>query len=478
MKPNKTNLYSRRQILAGGSALALTGAMPGLSLAATTPEYDFLLKAGTSSTQILPSNWAETPLWTYSGECPGPVIRAKQGEHVRILVENGLEESTTVHWHGLRVPNTMDGVPHVSQEPIEPGQNFLYDFKLEDAGTYWYHPHVNSSEQLGRGLYGTIIVEETDPPEVDRDVVWVLDDWRVSKDGSIRDDFTHGMDISHGGRMGNYITVNGHLPEPLKVTANERIRLRLINVANARIFGLNFENHNAQVIAIDGHPVTPHAPSNDMVLLGPGQRADVIIDCVGEPGSKHRILDMAYEQSINELQDIEYLDASPVRKKPLGPVKALPANPLKEPDLTQAVHHEMVISGGAMSGMRGAVYKGKKRSMRELMGEMKVWALNGVAAHTTDMPPIFNFDLGKTYVIDIKNESMFPHPMHLHGHAFRLLSMNGKDVPHTPWMDTVLLTGRETARIAMVADNPGDWLFHCHVLAHVQGGMTSLIRVA
>ncbi|MEG3618712.1 multicopper oxidase domain-containing protein [Magnetovibrio sp. PR-2] len=151
---------------------------------------------------------------------------------------------------------------------------------------------------------------------------------------------------------------------------------------------------------------------------------------------------------------------------------------MQEPNLTQAVHHEMVISGGAMSGMQGAIYKGKKRSMRELMGEMKVWALNGVTAHTTDMPPIFNFDLGKTYVIDVKNESMFPHPMHLHGHAFRLLSMNGKAVPNTPWMDTVLLTGRETARIALVAENPGDWLFHCHVLSHVQGGMTSLIRVS
>ncbi|MEG3618711.1 multicopper oxidase family protein [Magnetovibrio sp. PR-2] len=331
MKSNKSNLYSRRQILAGGSALAFAGTMPSLSLAAQKPQHDFLLKAEASTTQILPSNWSQTPLWTYSGKCPGPVIRAKQGERVRILVENNLDEATTVHWHGLRVPNAMDGVPHVTQAPIEPGQNYHYDFKLEDAGTYWYHPHVNSSEQLGRGLYGTIIVEETDPPEVDRDEVWVLDDWRVSKDGTIRNDFENGMDISHGGRMGNYITINGSPPEPLKVTANERIRLRLANVANARIFGLSFENHDVKVIAIDGHPVTPHAPLNDMVLLGPGQRADVIIDCLGKPGSKHRIMDIAYQQSTNELQDIEYLDTPPLRKKPLGPIKVLPPTPCKNP---------------------------------------------------------------------------------------------------------------------------------------------------
>lgn len=477
MKSATPILYNRRQLLSGAAAMAVSGALPRLSLAAKPPQHDVLLKAGASASQLLPDDWPQTPLWTYSGTCPGPVIRAKQDQRIRISVENGLDEPTTVHWHGLRVPNDMDGVPHVTQPPIEPGQAFLYDFTLPDAGTYWYHPHINSSEQLGRGLYGVIIVEEPDPPEVDRDVVWVIDDWRLNRDGGIDDNFVHGMDISHGGRLGNYITVNGEFPQPLKVTANERIRLRLVNVANARIFGLHFEKHDVTIIAIDGHPVTPHTPSQNMIPMGPGQRVDVIIDCVGTPGSKHGILDLASRGEDKTLQDIIYTDAPPVRKETLEPIAGLPANPLQEPDLTQANHHEIVLSGGAMGGMEGAIYKGTHLSTRDLMAEMKIWALNGVAAHTTNMPPMFSFKLGKTYVIDIKNDSVFPHPMHLHGHAFRLLSMNEKAVPHTPWMDTVLLAGRGTARIALVADNPGDWLFHCHVLAHVQGGMTSLIRV-
>jgi len=308
--------------------------------------------------------------------------------------------------------------------------------------------------------------------------VWVLDDWRLQKDGSIRDDFQRGMDISHGGRTGNFVTLNGRIPEPLKVRKNERIRLRLINVANARLFGLSFENHDVQVIALDGQPVTPHSPEFGMVLLAPGQRADLILDCTGDAGSTHRIIDTVYQDEATVFQDIVYDDGAPIRDAVLGPVTELAANPLAKPDLDNAQTHEIVISGGAMGGLQGAVYKGKYLPIDELVQDMRIWALNGVAAHTTKMAPMLNMARGKTHVVTLKNETVFPHPMHLHGHSFRILSLNGKPVAHTPWSDTVLLTGRGTAQIAFVADNPGDWLFHCHVLAHVQGGMTSVIRVA
>ena len=471
---SKASRLSRRQLLLSGGALALSTLAPRLSYAA--PHR--ILRAAPHTAQILPSDWPATPTWAYDGQNPGPALRVKQGERLRILLQNDLDQPTTVHWHGLRIPHAMDGVPDVTQAPVQPGDQFLYDFTVPDAGTYWYHPHVNSSEQVGRGLHGALIVEETNPPKVDRDLVWVLDDWRLDRDGSIRDDFQRGMDISHGGRSGNFVTVNGRTPEPLQVRKNERIRLRLINVANARIFGLNFENHDAHVIAIDGQPVTPHTPGYDTVLLAPGQRADVILDFTGEAGSSHRIIDAAYQDEASLLQNIVYDTGVPVRETAPGPVPTLAPNPLAEPNLDTAEHHEIIISGGAMGAMQGAVYKGKYLPIAELVQDMRIWALNGVAAHTTAMAPMLNFALGKSHIITVKNETVFPHPMHLHGHTFRVLSQDDAPVPHTPWADTVLLNGRGTAKIALVADNPGDWLFHCHVLAHVQGGMTSVMRVA
>ena len=139
-----------------------------------------------------------------------------------ITVENRLAEETTVHWHGLRVPNAMDGVPHLTQRPIAPGETFVYEFDVPDAGTYWYHPHQRSFEQVGRGLYGPLIVEEREPIQVDRDVTWVLDDWRLLPDAQISDDFGNFMDASHNGRVGNTVTVNGRIPETFAVRAGER----------------------------------------------------------------------------------------------------------------------------------------------------------------------------------------------------------------------------------------------------------------
>src|SRR5687767_6563407 len=218
-----------------------------------------------------------TDVWAYNGSVPGPILRYRQGERLRIEVENALDVDTTVHWHGIRLPNRMDGVPHLTQAPIARGGRFLYEFELPDAGTYWYHPHLGSPEQVGRGLSGALIVQEREPPAVDRDLVWVLSDWRLDREARITTDFMSFMDASHAGRIGNTVTVNGSIRESFAVRAGERIRLRLINASNARIYGLRFEGHEPSVIALDGHPVAPHWEGR--VLLGPGMRADLILDC-------------------------------------------------------------------------------------------------------------------------------------------------------------------------------------------------------
>ncbi len=135
---------------------------------------------------------------------------------MRVAFENALPDPTTVHFHGIRLPNAMDGVPHLTQPPIEPGASFVYEFDLPDAGTYWYHPHLGSPEQVGRGLSGALIVDEVEPPAVDRDLVWVLSDWRLDREARIVANFDNFMDASHGGRIGNTVTVNGEVRESLR----------------------------------------------------------------------------------------------------------------------------------------------------------------------------------------------------------------------------------------------------------------------
>ena len=164
----------------------------------------------------------------------------------------------------------------------EPGERFVYEFDAVDAGTFWYHPHQRSFEQVGRGLYGPLIVEEPEPVRVDRDVTWVLGDWRLTKSGAISEDFGNRHDIHHNGRVGNTVTINGRVPDSFAVRKGERIRLRLINAANARIFSLDFAGHEPIVIALDGQPVTPHAPDGGRVVLGPAMRVDLIIDMTGD----------------------------------------------------------------------------------------------------------------------------------------------------------------------------------------------------
>lgn len=473
-------LLSRRKVLGGlasGAALSVLP-LPVLSAATDADVREFHLKAQPSITTILGGEWGDTPVWSYNGKVPGPVLRAKQGERVRIHFENGLSEPTTVHWHGMRIPIEMDGVPDISQKPVQPGETFTYEFTVPDAGTFWYHPHVNTPEQVARGLSGVFIVDELEPPQVDREELWVLDDWRLNKDATIREDFGRGMDISHGGRFGNLATLNGKLPGNFVVTSGERIRLRLANVANARIFGLRFEGHDPQVIAIDGHPVAPHPISDGVLVIGPGQRVDLMLDCLGQPGDTFSVVeDFMLDQPYRMIDGV-YASATPLREKPIGPVQALPANPLNEVDLANALQHEIVIQGGAMGSMAGAELNGTYMDIRTLVQNGRVWALNGKAAHTTAMPPILTAKYGSTNVVTVRNNTVFPHPMHLHGHAFRILKTNGKEEPLRPWADTLLLAPQGgTAEIAFVADNSGDWLFHCHILEHTAGGMLSVFRV-
>jgi FtsP/CotA-like multicopper oxidase with cupredoxin domain len=354
-------------------------------------------------------------VWSYNGTVPGPEIRVRQGERLRITVENQLAEETTVHWHGVRVPNAMDGVPQLTQKPIAPGESFVYEFDAPDAGTYWYHPHERSFEQVGRGLYGPLIVEEEEPIQVDRDITWVLDDWRLLPDAQISDDFGNFMDASHNGRVGNTVTVNGHILESFPVRAGERMRLRLINAANARIFALEFQDHRSTVIALDGQPVAPHEPAGGRVILGPAMRADLVFDMTGRPGERFPVIDPFYRGLEYRLLDLIYEDAPPLREHPLDAPIRLANNTMPEPDLSAAERHEITFEGGMMGGMMGGGDMGgmmgggmmgdMMQGMMRGMQHSGIWAINGVAATGDVMESFLTLGRGRSYVLAMHNHT-------------------------------------------------------------------------
>lgn len=191
-------ILSRRSLLAAGGGAAIASILrPGLVHGTTSSEKTLIAAEG--RVRITPEPYPQTLVWCYEGSVPGPEIRLRQGDKLRVAVENRLPQDTTVHWHGLRIPNAMDGAPHVTQQPIQPEDTFTYEFTPPDAGTFWYHPHAHSAEQVGRGLMGALVIEELQPLPVDRDVVWVLGDFRLNDDASITRGFGNRMEMSISG---------------------------------------------------------------------------------------------------------------------------------------------------------------------------------------------------------------------------------------------------------------------------------------
>jgi FtsP/CotA-like multicopper oxidase with cupredoxin domain len=211
---------SRRQILSAGIAFSLVPLTSRLTLAEKPDEFR-VLAAKPGSTRLLGKNGPSTEIWGYDGQVPGPVLRARRGGEIRVRLLNQLTQPTSIHWHGIRIKNSMDGAAGLTQKPVEPGDTFEYRFSLPDAGTYWYHPHMLASEQMDRGLYGLLIVDESSPIEIDQDIALLLDDWRLEKDGRIHESFGNFHDAAHQGRYGNYLTVNGQESQEIPVRTNE-----------------------------------------------------------------------------------------------------------------------------------------------------------------------------------------------------------------------------------------------------------------
>lgn len=457
---------SRRKFLAGAGAISFAGAMPTDGFAAPPS----VLRARKGTAQLATSKYPETPIWGYEGQTPGPLLRVRQGERLTRQFVNELPQASTVHWHGIRIANAMDGVPALTQTATPPNKTFLYDFTAPDAGTYWYHPHNRTWEQMARGLYGALIVDEPVPPKVDHDKVLLIDDWRLTRDARIAENFGAMMDWSHGGRTGNWITVNGKGDFSIPIRHRDRLRLRLVNTANARIFSLGLQGLDGWIVALDGQPLTTPLPTGRMILA-PAQRIDLIVDTTGLPGTKAHLISFERQRQLS-ITSFDIAGEARTERLPIpSPLTPNPVSPLGA--LGKARRTTLRMEGGAMGGMRGAMMGGRMMGMRALVDTGKVWAFNGVA----DMPekPLLKASAGETVRIEMINDTAWPHAMHLHGHHFRKVEAGNAT---GPLRDTLLVGRSETAEIAFVADNPGDWLLHCHMLEHSAGGMMTWVSVS
>ena len=409
-------------------------------------------------------------LWLYNHENPGPLLKANKGDILKVNFTNNLDEPTSIHWHGIKNINKMDGVPYLTQDPVQPGETFSYEFPVNQSGTYWYHAHFESWKQVAKGLYGPLVVNDKTDDLIEDDIVILADDWRLNKKYQIDEkSFGSLMDWSHAGRVGNWLTINGEKSPQYSIKANSRARLRFINASNARIlkFGCSLKNNN--IIAIDGVAVTPMLVKD--FTLAPGQRIDLLINTV-------------------DLLKVDFFEISHTKRLKAFSLNVTKANNETRditdinfksnwvlPKLNKAKTISIRMQGGAMGNLAKANLDGVEKDFRNLATEdKKLWAFNkDIGSYEYLLATV---KLNQVVILDVWNDTRWPHSMHLHGNHFFVKSKEFKDNSDYISRDTYLMQAGEKAKLIFLADNPGKWLFHCHMLEHAASGMISYIDVA
>jgi FtsP/CotA-like multicopper oxidase with cupredoxin domain len=387
-------------------------------------------------------------VWAYNGQVPGPTLRVRVGERLRVTFTNRLPIESTVHWHGVRVPNEMDGAAGVTQPPVPPGGRFVYEFVPKDPGTFWFHPHIRSSEQVERGLFGVLVVEDREPPPYSRDVVWVVDDWRLGADGEIDPHFNTPHDLAHDGRWGNVVTVNGRTAEELVVRPGERLRLRLVNTANGRVFRLDWAGLDARIIAVDGmYARAPVDPAG--FELSPGNRLDLDVRIPAAGPGRWVVMDRFTRNAF-----------------PVATIRAA-GEPLATPTGAHVPAWREAAGIAPTKEYALDARRGGPFGIEWLLGD------DGPHAHHADT----RLPLGRFAKLRFANRTYRLHPMHVHGMFFKVLARNGSPVDEPFWRDTALVHAQETVDVGMVPLDAGRWMLHCHVLEHQEAGMMTTVEV-
>lgn len=462
---------TRRTVLKASAAVAgsfglgaLANALDGFGLGALAAPEPQILK--TTATQALLTGTTPTrDVLTYGEGGMPPVLRMTKGKPFAARLVNGIDDPTTIHWHGVRVPNKMDGVPFLVQPYVYTGDHFDYAFTPPDAGTFWYHPHCNTLVQMGHGLTGVIVVEDPADPVFDAEVVLNLRDWRLGGDGQFIAPFRP-RDAARGGTYGTVRSTNWLAEPRYDAPAGGLVRLRVAITDVTRIYSFRVNGAEATVIAIDGNPV-PQRFALDLLQLGPGQRVELAIRMPDEEGAVAELEDIRGTKPA-VLATLRSVGTS--LKRDVRDLPALGANPVAKVDPASAQHIRLMLSATAENVASDSICGSIGYSF---------WAINKVPwpGDTPDpTAPLAELKLGRHYIIDMDNPTPRAHPIHLHGLSFTVLWSSAGPVPPQV-SDTYLIQPDEKVQLGFVADNPGDWLLHCHIIEHQKTGMTSYLRV-
>ncbi|OGP56342.1 MAG: hypothetical protein A2Y65_10385 [Deltaproteobacteria bacterium RBG_13_52_11] len=471
---------SRRTFLKTAVGGVLAAGIPQLPLGYTSSQSKRLVREFRFSASPARVNLGAGPdfvAWTYNGQVPGPEIRVKEGEIIRVVLKNFLPEGTTIHWHGVPVPNAMDGVPGVTQKPVMPGETFVYEFEARPAGSYMYHSHVHY--QLDQGLYGPLIIEPSHPQgNHDREYTLVLEDWVMKDGGGVADTTRRLPPMSMMGGMGRVrgglepggspllepvydgYAVNGRVgPEikPLEVKKGERVKLRIINPSSATIYDLRMAGHTLTITHADGRPIKP--VKTDVLRIGMGERYDVEF-VADNPG---KWLLAAADTGLGE-----GMLRIPVHYQGVNRKEAIP------PTFHQGARFATYGDFQALYPTGEAALEPVQRSYPQtLSGGMHspYWTINGYVYPNSERLRVRKGDRVR---ISYWNQSMMPHPMHLHGHFFKVVNPS---LPQRQWIlkDTVIVNPMQRVEIEFLADNPGNWFHHCHNLYHMEAGMANVV---
>jgi suppressor of ftsI len=450
-------------------------------------------------------------MYGFNGQYPGPLIRAQQNATIVVRFTNATALPTTVHWHGVRLDNRFDGVPHVTQEPVEPGGSFTYTVHFPDAGIYWYHPHHREDITQDLGLYGNMMVTSPDPDyfnPVNAEEILMLDDLLVD-DGGI---FPYGAErATHAlmGRFGNVLLVNGEPGYRLEVRRGDVVRFFLTNVSNTRVYNLSFDGARTKVIGSD---------------VGKYEREAMVQSVVIAPAERY-IVEVLFEQPgavtfTNRVQAIDHFRGEFFpRVDTLGTVLVASDNTAES---HAAAFENLRVNDDVVADIdrfRAAFDRpvDVELEMGVEIGGLPLPILQMMAVDTLYFHPLewndpmpemnylstgtdvewflrdpstgkrnraiddWRFNVGDVVKLRLRNEptSLHPmhHPIHLHGQRFLVLERDGVRNTNFVWKDTAVIPLGSTVDLLVDMSNPGDWMLHCHISEHLETGMQMLFRV-
>ena len=449
-------------------------------------------------------------MYGYNGQYPGPLIQAPQGATVVVRVTNRIESPTTVHWHGLRLENRFDGVPGLTQDPIEVGESFTYELRVPDAGMFWYHPHVREDVQQDLGLYGNLLVTSPDPDyygPAHREEMLVLDDILMDDQGFIpwgKEAPTHAL----MGRFGNVMLVNGVTGHALAAAPGEVIRFFMTNVANTRTFNVTFGDARVKLVASDVGRFEREmwVPS---VVIAPAERyvVDVVFPEAGEVAIANTI------QAINHFRGefyphVDTLARVAVAGPPVADEVTRAHATLRENEAVTAevavlrAHHgrpadytleaTVRVQGLPLPIIRSMEmdtlyippmeWNDAMPMMNWLSaGNQVTWILRDVETGRENGDIHWTFQQGDLVKIRVFNspDSFHPmnHPVHVHGQRFVVLARDDVPNDNLVWKDTAIVPVGSTMDILVEMSNPGEWMLHCHIAEHLSAGMMFSFRV-